>query len=208
MITEISVAVIGAIAAITVSLVGFIVAVTSAVIAKEQKLSEFRQDWINDLRNDCSQYFTLATEVVILKNNIEYLKNNNTPESTIFLIEKYKQEAINHREMFTIFNRISLRLNPEKDEVFLTQIRILLSFKVNDHQLNVDDSFKVLNHVSSDTHKILKAEWEVVKKGEKHFVFFRGLGEICLWGLITACFTTLLVLALSANFPQYCPIVG
>jgi hypothetical protein len=198
MITEISVAVIGAVAAITVSLVGFIVAVTSAVIAKEQKVSEFRLAWIEGLRNDISELISLsysaATETAyneIQKNTVN-IQGHIIPQAVV-IFGKVNSLAI----------KIKLRLNEHEHKLLIQSIKDLIKYHT-DKKIDLHKLFNQQTDIQKLSHTLLKNEWEVVKKGEKHFIFFRGLGEVCLWGLITA----LLVLALSANFPQYCPIVG
>lgn len=73
--TELTIATIGAAAIILAALISFIVAVSSAVIAKEQKVSEFRQAWINDFRNDIAKFYAInlhmRTITIEYKNPIE-----------------------------------------------------------------------------------------------------------------------------------------
>ncbi|MFB2670203.1 hypothetical protein ACE02U_15650 [Shewanella xiamenensis] len=52
---------------VLVAFIGFLVAVTSSLIAKEQKVSEFRQAWINEIRKDFAKLLSKMLEL-----NIDY----------------------------------------------------------------------------------------------------------------------------------------
>jgi hypothetical protein len=211
MITEISVAVIGAVAAITVSLVSFIVAVTSAVIAKEQKVSEFRQAWINELRLDIAVTFNSA------KSCIFYLECCNKA----FVDKKDDKE---HLDLYN--NSISelelkqalirLKLNPVKDKVFIkinsSIIESLseIEYKKGDDNFNSqrEIALKNINKFTVESHSILKNEWERVKVGEKLFVRYRSIGELCLFAFISAILSSIsvyLLLIIVIKFPEYFP---
>lgn len=71
---------------VLVAFIGFLVAVTSSLIAKEQKVSEFRQAWINEIRKDFARLLSKLnelsldlklnkTEIIDLKNKAKNLQN-------------------------------------------------------------------------------------------------------------------------------------
>lgn len=57
---------------VLVAFIGFLVAVTSSLIAKEQKVSEFRQAWINEIRKDFAKLISKMLELNI-DYNLSYL---------------------------------------------------------------------------------------------------------------------------------------
>jgi hypothetical protein len=189
---------------VVVSIIGLLIAVTTAVIAKEQKVSEFRQAWINDLRNECAEYFCLAADVIPLKENVQYLKERKSSTSEKNLLSTYDEQIEVRRRMYILFNRISLKLNPEKDRLYLNKLKKLLSFNDGDVSLSIDQSIELLHNVIGDTHQILKTEWERVKIGEARFVRFRSFGELCLFALLSSV-SVYLLLILVTKFPQYFP---
>ncbi|SDC78582.1 hypothetical protein SAMN05444678_105233 [Sphingomonas sp. YR710] len=118
------------------------------VIGKEQKTTEFRQDWINAQRSDLALVLALA-------NNARGKKPGKQAEARVAF-----DEAL---------NRIRLRENPTKEEwksVLKTLDRLRnaafsYSFEVD---LTVDSS-----RVIALSQQLLKAEWTRVRAGETWF---------------------------------------
>ncbi|MGP1718745.1 hypothetical protein [Shewanella frigidimarina] len=175
---------------IIVAFIGFLVAVTTAVIAKEQKVSEFRQKWVDDIRSDLA---------IALQNSYDCLYELQNPSTE----ESVKKYNISYRELEFRCNLIILKLNPKKDEVFIELIRKLLKdlFVVSQDttKLNIQSCQQTAAQFQKMSHGLLKKEWERVKKGEKHFLIFRNFGELCLFAFVTA---FLIMLAVS-KFPEY-----
>jgi len=181
MTTELTVATIGAAAVIIAALIGFIVAVSSAVIAKEQKISEFRQEWINELRKD-------VASAIQLSYNCLYESQNAKNED---VIHRYN---LIFRDVELKFILIKLKLNPNEDEFISTIDSLLYNFGELVKQtsmntiINIQNDAKKIEHLC---HATLKNEWERVKKGERKFVVFRSFGEVFLFAFITAFFVAL-----------------
>lgn len=175
---------------IVVAFIGFLVAVTTAVIAKEHKISEFRQKWIDDIRSDLA---------IALQSSYDCLYELHNP-STIESVEKYN---VSYRELEFRCNLIIIKLNRKKDAVFIELIRTLLKelFVVSQDttDLNRQSCQQTATQFQKMSHDLLKNEWERVKKGEKHFLIFRSFGELCLFAFVTA---FLIILAVS-KFPEY-----
>lgn len=205
---ELTPAVIGAGAVILAALISFIVAVTSAVIAKEQKISEFRQVWINELRTDIASMINLANDCTFNLICIRSEKPNTEKRKDLHLTYNSTMSALEFKRTL-----IKLKLNPDKDKAFIYEIDLVID-KINNasDKCISNNKFDELIESANATfysfeeksHIILKSEWERVKKGELLYRSFTVSGEIFIGGLLAA----FLVLVLSSNFPQYCPIVG
>jgi hypothetical protein len=204
MITEISVAVIGAIATISVSIIGFIVAVTSAVIAKEQKVSEFRQAWINELRLEIAMTFNLAKSCIFYLECCQAAVRKGEVDNES--LELYNTSLSELEIKQTL---IKLRLNPIKDKEFIDINSSITDSIVNIEYKDNDETFysqryialQNINQFTVESHSILKSEWERVKVGEGKFILFRDFGELCLFAFIASFF----VLFYLAKFPEYFP---
>jgi hypothetical protein len=135
------------------------------VISKEQKVSEFRQAWIDELREDISQYVS----------SITYLASTNQ----VWIAEGRQQALEYHKAMQSSFESatqhftsILLRVNPldsdtimkPKNEEFLSRL-----ISVRDAVRNDDykGARKLADTLSDLAQPILKHEWERVKKGER-----------------------------------------
>lgn len=193
--TELTVATIGAGAVILAAIISLIVAVTSAVIAKEQKVSEFRQAWINDLRNDIASTITLANDCIHYLNNLCIEKNDEIK----FKIQEDYNKTMSNLELKSIL--LKLKLNPQKDNEIIENVNSIIS-SINKAAIEIEKpgtathesaikkvenkSYQTLLKFEKNGHLTLKNEWERVKKGENNFVKFRGFGELCLFAFITA----------------------
>tara|TARA_R110000796_G_scaffold12887_20_gene42151 strand:+ start:428 stop:1063 length:636 start_codon:yes stop_codon:yes gene_type:complete len=208
MSADLTPAVVGAIAAITAAFIGLIVAVTSAVIAKEQKVSEFRQAWIDALRNDIAEFTALILFAISEKYRFKLPNEtrmsqivfpNSTKESKQY--EKFKvQQRRSIDELTKASIIIKMKLNKEEHKKLLESIDNVMKFTREDGFFDGNE-YKLVDTMLDNFHQALKKEWEVVKKGEKHFVRFRDFGELCLFTFITAFF----VLLAAVKFPQYFP---
>tara|TARA_R110001583_G_scaffold30468_4_gene105282 strand:+ start:2786 stop:3427 length:642 start_codon:yes stop_codon:yes gene_type:complete len=196
---------------IIVAFVGFLVAVTTAVIAKEQKISEFRQAWIDGLRCDFAVLITYIRECQYAAYSyrlITLTKKANDDETV--LLNRLRFDASKY------INLVTLRLNPVKDKDLINEIDnierlIEATVDINDlkdleiHNNKVCEKTLML---PDQFHSILKTEWERVKTGEEQFVRFRSIGELCLFAFISAILSSVsiyLLLILVTKFPEYFP---
>jgi len=146
----------GGIAALLAAALGAIGAAIGLIITKENKTSEFRQIWINELRNaivGLSQAYQVAAE-----------KSPNTEE------EKRKARL----EVNKLVAEIQLRLNsakPNKHERALKAILVKAESEILNVEANVISLVVDLLKAGSN---ILKSEWKRVKRGEIKY-------RICVW---------------------------
>ncbi|MBU4485699.1 MAG: hypothetical protein KKD38_02100 [Candidatus Delongbacteria bacterium] len=138
------------------------------IITKESKISEFRQKWIDNLRDDISKLMGSLCEFSTSRLITNH--SSGSPET-----EKDKQFIQNNlqviKEIFTLLHRITLRLNPKKDIQLinvLNQIEVLLT---EPSMLDNEKCFEfVTNDLKLQSHDLLKREWERVKKGEPFYI--------------------------------------
>lgn len=127
------------------------VAFLASVFTKESKTSEFRQAWIDGLRNDISHFIGAYYWVSDVA--------SERPEELATL----KDEFIKLEHMQA---RIELRLNDKKEhEEILCQLHGLVRFETFSVQDSVARTAAVNNFVA-ESRRILKGEWTRVKRGE------------------------------------------
>jgi len=187
---DLSAAYIGAVAVVIASIIGLIVAVTTAVIAKEQKVSEFRQAWINDFRKESAELYTLMLEsnhnifnaYRIQLTSEEFAQAGKNPPKTNEMLAIYNAKFT---EATKVVSLIRFRLNPERDRDYINNMHNILKDMGNYEGFETVDELRTLygeiqvriHDTAKQTHKILKGEWERVKQGEKKHIMFVSVGE-------------------------------
>ncbi|MGF8242491.1 hypothetical protein B9040_013050 [Klebsiella pneumoniae] len=137
--------------AIIAALIAGFIAFIGMVIAKENKVSEFRQEWIKELRANIAKLFNLYGAV----------KHDSglTPDE-----RKKKFNEINE-----VIATIRLHLNHSNQSV--NEQKLLdsiteLNNQVRNGNILLSSLFKSL---TENSHLVLKEEWERVKRGEKNY---------------------------------------
>lgn len=132
------------------------VAYLASVLTKESKVSEFRQAWIDGLRNDMSEFvsifYFIATDIgdLSMKDSLSGWHQKNKDE---FL----KIEAMQAR--------IELRLNPTEHGNLISMVRGLARLDAEVVAVHVRRVEKV-NELLAETQFVLGTEWKRVKRGE------------------------------------------
>lgn len=137
-----------AIAALGAALITALMTLLGLIISKEQKISVFRQAWIDSLRSDFSNLIAYT----LIAYDSGYIANSTTKTDAEI---KVSQSAAN----------IRLRLNPNEADAkaildLLDEMRVLISTSKNPSLIKEID--KIINAVR----KLQKKEWNRVKKGE------------------------------------------
>ncbi|PSU48291.1 hypothetical protein C9J12_11785 [Photobacterium frigidiphilum] len=158
-----------AIGAILAALISGLFTFTNILISKEQKTSEFRQDWINEVRGEVSKFTysvgSFTSHLVSRKGNLD--------DVTKFIDDNL--ELMN--ELSRSYNSIRLHLNKEDDKKIVDVLDDLYSFAARGTiDYTVADITKKENELISLTQDMLKAEWVRVKSGEKMFQATKWLG--------------------------------
>ena len=157
-----------AIAALLVGLVAGIVSLVVSILAKDQKTSEFRQAWIDALRNDASQ---LVAHFGVMKAVAKIVRERPQSEINEYLISKQEQFL----ELGMLVSRIRLRLNPDEHLELLRMLGDLETIRESEIDARAEQ-------ISVEAQDILKTEWDRVKRGEPSFVWLKRISK---WGVLS-----------------------
>jgi hypothetical protein len=190
---------------IIVAFIGFLIAVTTAVIAKEQKVSEFRQAWIDGLRNDIAEFTALIYSAVTEKYRLKKITENElhfsmfSEEAADIQLKRLKQMD----GILKLSSLIKLRLNHRgKHEVLITNIGNVIK-TLNQDNFGYEE-LESLDLMLNESHQVLNNQWQKVKKGE---FLYRGAikaAKILIFAILTA----FLVLIILASYPTFFSIIG
>lgn len=185
-----SIAAITTIAALIASLITAMVALVNMTLTKELKTSEFRQAWINDLREDLSVFFACAkTFVRVTEKQHEYSESNGEESVSKISSEKVRDMRYQIEKAYT---KIVLRLNhKECDHKKLVRLLKVVITKQNETPTNESDRMKIMQAIDDaicHSRPLIKEEWDRVKSGEPGYKCFRKIviGVITILGLIIA----------------------
>jgi hypothetical protein len=146
------------------------IARANLIASKETKVSEFRQAWINALRDDLAALFSNVRTLT------RALQESRAPVGSVnndFGIEKAKITAVRHGAAET-HHRIRLRLNagqPDHAELLrlLKEMMDAQQFYMSNHGANADQPIAAVEAAALYAATVLKTEWETVKFGEKAY---------------------------------------
>ena len=162
---------IGAIGAVVAALIAGAFSFVGLTLSKEQKTSEFRQAWIDGLREDLAAFFAGARAMARATEEKRSVRTNDDASST-FAMNEEKISDIRYQAAETLY-RIQLRLNPgEADHEELLRLMRVAIDEQNSFFKGTGDmtrTLKAVDNAAEYAPRILKAEWERVKKGEFAF---------------------------------------
>ena len=184
-----------AIATIVAALITGALSFVNLTMTKEQKTSEFRQSWIDCLREDLATYFsairTIARAHQALYKTGEKYKDQNFPWSDAQIAEQ-RQVALE------VLYRIKLRLNPDEKEheelLRLLNVALEAQRNMTKAQPSSDATVKAIDAASDYARPVLKTEWKRVKAGERAFRIARNWVTPIIIGVCLV-FIAVLVLA-------------
>jgi hypothetical protein len=146
-----------AIGAIAAALIAGIISLLGLIVSKEQKVSEFRQAWIDALRKDISElicYTNAIYRIIIIKETIK----EKLEEHTHLDIGKFNQTSTS----------IRLRLNAKErsSRAILSTIDELESIIDQKRPTTTEELNIIERRLIEETGLVLKNEWNRVKRGE------------------------------------------
>jgi hypothetical protein len=165
-----------AIATVVAAVIAGLISVVTLTLTKEQKTSEFRQAWIDGLRQDLSEF--LASARAMARASEEMAAFGDQYSSLPFTMPG-AQIAELRRAVAVAFYRIKLRLNAEEAE-HKELLRLLTRATEEQNaqfQAKSADASSVLQAIelaAEHSRPVLKAEWNRVKKGEPQFRLVRN----------------------------------
>ena len=151
------------------------------IASKDQKTSEFRQKWIDALREDISEYLgnisiLLVQSQIFFEKQSILNKNINLQNEVKYHEDDLKKEYAeniksNLLQCEILYHKILFRLNIKDDELIIRSMtKIQNSYAMS---LLSEPSLEEINKekevFSELIHKLLKKEWERVKKGEPSY---------------------------------------
>ena len=167
---DIPVQYIAAIATLVAALIASALSVVNLILSKEQKTSEFRQAWIDGLRQDLAAFFAGARSMARAAQ--EELASADKEKLTSFAITPEKISDIRYQAAETHY-KIRLRLNLEKSAH--KELLRLMRAATNEQNSwfagngNMEKTLTAIETAADWAPQILKLEWERVKKGEFAF---------------------------------------
>jgi len=150
------------------------------ISSKENKVSEFRQDWINSLRSSISQYIASLFYLSTLYKH--YLEKDAAKRDKFEMTKGIEQI---YSKVNVAYNDIIFRIND--NEIFEKAKKInsdfLAALEKTREQFNKNEFLEVREScfdLRNKTKPLLKSEWERVKNGERSFRFSKYFAVIIL----------------------------
>ncbi len=185
-----------AIGAVLAALIAGFFSLLNLVTSKEQKVSEFRQAWIDELRQEVARYSSAVTYLSVC---YSAYRNKNKDEKDIFKFYETVRES--YEQVVHTYTAISLRINKnEKNEAIRKANEEFLAALDRIRELFNEGSLKEAR-VHCDTLRekckpILKEEWERVKKGEPTYSRTKSVATaILIVGLVGAVVSSAVVVS-------------
>ncbi len=170
------------------ALIAGAVSLIAITLSKEQKVSEFRQVWIDGLRSELATFLSSSRAFARMLE----AEHSKTPREIPFSQEKKSELRLATVE--SVY-RIKLRLNPnEKAHTELIRLLEVVVSKQNGavsaKNENLSDVLTAVDALSDQAGTVLKGEWKRVKKGELPFRVIRiisvaiVLGAVAFFGIL------------------------
>ena len=169
---------------VSAALIAGAIAYAGFISTKESKVSEFRQNWINGLREEISLYIS-CIDSLIEHITRESLKTKKPPASSLLC-------KLDHSDLYTTLLKsktsIVLRINDkekekedfERNEKFLMLIELThKNFEVG----KFDEAYEAIQNLTSTSRELLKHEWNRARDGEKKYQETKAISQ---WAMGTA----------------------
>jgi hypothetical protein len=174
--TELPTGSIVAIATVVASLIAGAISFVNLTLTKEQKTSEFRQAWIDALREDLATFFA-STRAFARATQEAQGSTGQSENEAPFAMTKEKISDLRYQVAETRY-RIQLRLNPKEAEhtelLRLMQVAITKQQEVLQGKNSTENVLQAVETAAAYGPQILKSEWDRVKKGELPFRLARN----------------------------------
>lgn len=146
------------------------IARANLIASKETKVSEFRQAWINALRDDLAALFSNTRT---LARSVQEFRAPQSDETEKFGIDQTKITAVRHGAAET-YHRIRLRLNAGQDDhkELLRLLNAMMGAQqayIVNKEGDVAEPIGAVERAASYAEGVLKTEWETVKFGERAY---------------------------------------
>lgn len=163
------------------------------VLSKEQKVSEFRQNWIDSLRAEISEFVAVNLSRLDALNTMAHLDINNQEIANSLNIEKYREII----SIETSRTKILLRLNSNEHSEIINLITSIYSPNIHSRHKDKDQR-EIIDELIAESQKMLKNEWKRVKSGEPAF---KKISTVSSWLIVLALIALVSIPVYSYFFP-------
>ncbi|MEH0197125.1 hypothetical protein V7S57_16750 [Caulobacter sp. CCNWLY153] len=148
------------IGAVGAAIIAGLVSLLGLVIGKEQKVSEFRQAWINDLRKCIIDYLACINAI---SDVIRLNKSGKAVDSSALLG--------NYKNLNEASHGITLRINPDEEpsKALLFQMKEFETLAGQNAKLTPENIKEVEEKFIECSQSLLRFEWRRVKRGERTY---------------------------------------
>lgn len=148
--------------AILTSVLGASAATIGVVVAKDTKVSEFRQEWINALREDVARL--CSTSVALFHGNLRWSMRDWAPDTKQVDLEALTEKANN------LSYRIRMRLDKAKphSQDLIAALDVLVNLATHARE-PFDAVSRGVEAVLNKTDVVLEDAWKTVRRGEPRF---------------------------------------
>lgn len=155
------------------------ISLVSLIISKENKTSEFRQQWIDALRLELSTYISHSMEI-----HRHRIWGRETTD------EKWDAISESYQKVNESITKIRLRLNPKEDQSkkILALLKEYERFFSNNGVPSQEDFSKLNHEFVEASQTLLKLEWNRVRNGEVVFQVVRATSFATLLAGLIALF--------------------
>ena len=163
--SDISVGAVGA------ALVAGFISLIGLIIAKEQKISEFRQNWIDDLRKCFVAYLVTINAIA----DALALKKAGKPIDDAVMI-------VNYKSLNEATHGIKFRINHSEDtaQKLLFPMKAFESIFANNADITASKVKSLEEQFEISCRNLLKFEWDRVKRGEDTFVIAKRIVNLAV----------------------------
>lgn len=184
---------------ITAALIAGLFSYLALIISKENKVSELRQAWIDELRKELAE-FLAAARLINFKLQILKRKHGSTippTEVDAAISEPYETGLI-------ALNKVLLRLNPEgtkneKSAALISELKVVQDFFKENKFSEASEHLRTVRDVGQI---LLRSEWSRVKEGEP--VYFWSKRAFA--AILTLSFLTIAGFSIRIAFSKQEPI--
>jgi hypothetical protein len=165
-----------AIGAIVAALIAGVISLLGLIISKEQKVSDFRQAWIDSLRSELSA-------LVAHSNAIYGMRAAHLASAA----EAWKETRADFVGVNEAAARIRLRLNPSEPaaKAVLEEIEVLETLLAPGSAVNHTEIDSAERELVARSQVVLKAEWLRVRGGERVYRLAKAASAvICLLAVV------------------------
>jgi len=155
--------------AIIAAFVSGIFVVMNFFLTKDQKTSEFRQNWIDLLRNDVAAYISINEVMfsnLIYKTRIFKISNDE-------LQKFFENNLSNFIKRNNARNTIYLRINPKDDREIIEAMQSIETYWEGKKDFELNIITKDIDKLIQLIQVLLKKEWNRVKRGELSYIIIK-----------------------------------